>query len=67
MLKTRLPQMTEEQFNSLTDAGKREYLLQLKQEECLEWQTWHSKLVVASYTIAIGLGVLYLLFIIIGK
>lgn len=57
---TKLPKATEEQYNAMTDKEKREYLLQIKQATCAEWQAVHSGIVVVSCALAAGIGLLVL-------
>lgn len=57
-----LPRVTEEEFNQMTDEQKRIYLLQIKQEETMEWQLQASKLYSISFYIilcVVGFCLLY--------
>lgn len=49
----KLPLATSEEYDNMTDEQKRTYLLQLKQEDTMEWQKQASQIYVYCFWISI--------------
>ena len=58
----KLPLITSEEYDNMTDEQKRTYLLQLKQEDTMEWQKLTSQIYVYSFCIGIISVGIYLFF-----
>jgi uncharacterized membrane protein YkgB len=58
----KLPLITSEEYDNMTDEQKRTYLLQLKQEDTMEWQKLASQIYVYSFCIGIISVGIYLFF-----
>jgi hypothetical protein len=56
----KLPRTEAKQYEYMTDAEKRTYLLQLKQEDTMEWQRTAAQLIVYTFSgiVFIGLPIL---------
>ena len=50
-----LPRATQSEYDNMTDAEKRQYLLQIKQEDTMKWQKIVSQF--QSYMILVGIAV----------
>jgi uncharacterized membrane protein YkgB len=58
----KLPLVISEEYDNMTDEQKRTYLLQLKQEDTMEWQKLASQIYVYSFCIGIISVGIYLFF-----
>jgi hypothetical protein len=61
----KLPLVTSEEYNNMTDEQKRTYLLQLKQEDTMEWQKTQAQIYMYCFwiSVVIVLGYLFLKFV----
>jgi len=58
----KLPLITSEEYDNMTDEQKRTYLLQLKQEDTMEWQKLALQIYVYCFCIGIISVGIYLFF-----
>ena len=58
----KLPLITSEEYDNMTDEQKRTYLLQLKQEDTMEWQKLASQIYMYCFCIGIISVGIYLFF-----
>jgi hypothetical protein len=59
-VKDELPRVSDEHYKSMSDQEKREYLLQLKQEETMKWQLMSAKIHVYFFWISLIVGIISL-------